>query len=125
MKHIRQPRRSVLCAHACVAMILGLELDAGVKLLGHRRVTRTKELVQLIGKHAKDKRLISVRQRPAPAKALLRVTWGKSHRGHFAIKRGTTIYDPLRWGPLPQDEWEEWISEHSGRVTSALELRLT
>lgn len=90
--------------------------------MGHKRSTRTRELVKAIGTLAKDRRLIPLRQRPAPHKAVLKVRWGDSNRSHFVVKVGKLIYDPAFPQAWDLHDWETWIQHRKGRVTSALEL---
>lgn len=123
MRHVTQHPSLPLCGHACLAMVLGLKLDEAIDKMGHKRTTRTRELVAALGKRAKDRRLIPVRQRAIPEFAVMKVTWkGRPQRGHFAIHQHGYVHDPLLPGKMTRHDWDLWVGDR-GRVTSALELQ--
>ena len=104
-------------------MVLNISITEAIEKMGHKRSTRTRELVAALGSRVKDKRLIPVRQRPIPEWAVLKVTWeNKPRRSHFVIHFYGYIYDPLIYaGKITKHNWDLWL-EGRGRVTSALKL---
>lgn len=102
-------------------MVLGLDLASGVERMGHKRATKTRELVAALGDRAKDKRLVPVRQRPVPEHAILKVTWNGPRRSHFVVHWAGYIYDPEWPDKETKHIWDLWV-ECYGRVTSALEV---
>lgn len=125
MTHVRQPLGSNLCAHACLAMMLGLTLDQACERMGHRRKTRTRDLVRALGPVALAKRLLLVRQvglDHLPDDAVLRIVWGSF--GHFVVKHGERVHDPA-WSDAERIEnWLWKVAEAGWRLTAYLPVRL-
>ena len=122
---------SKLCGHAVVAMALGIHLDVAITLIGHQRTTKTRELVKALGNlvcspHV-EPRLTQIWGRhlwDLPEVSVLRVRWHQgTDRGHFVLRDGPYIHDPLEAGPHPIASWEEKIEPH-GKVTSFLPLTI-
>lgn len=123
MKFVRQPEGSNLCGHACLAMVLGLDLDAACKQMGHKRKTYTRELVAALGDHADGTRLHPLKKGTAiPLFCVLKVTWKRDH-GHFVVYKAPDVYDPEALTPVSFGLWRDWVARHGGRVTSFLRLR--
>ena len=124
MNHVQQPEGSNLCGHACLAMVLGIDLEAAKARLGHGRRTRTRELVAALGEHAEGARLRPLKKdTELPDFALLKVTWAPN-QGHFVVYAAPLVFDPSLPGSVtfkPYYQW--WVDSHKGRVTSFLALR--
>lgn len=123
--HVRQPERSRLCGHSVLAMVLGVTLDRACELMGHRRGTRTRELVKALGEHALDSRLRTIGRRPlldVPDPCVLKVRWKKG--SHYVLRTGTGIHDPEFPHAVDLLLWTGWVAEVGGRITSFLAVRL-
>ncbi len=127
ISHVRQPKGSYLCGQACLAMILGLDLDAACKVMGHSRRTWTREFVVALGPLAGGSRLTVVPSRSVlhsvlPPFCLIRARWGVELCGHFAVLADGEVYDPLLRGPVSLEGWLIWLKRHDGRVTSYMPI---
>jgi hypothetical protein len=123
MRHIKQPKESSLCGQACVAMILGCDLRVAQKLVGRNGATRTSHLVRAL-------RLASVevadKLKPwcggaLPFTAILRIKFRKRVLGHWVLKHGDQIFDPMKEGArlMRPGLWRR----RRGWIASYLELK--
>ncbi len=124
ISHVRQPRRSYLCGQACLAMALGLDLDAACKVMGHSRKTWTRDIVAALGPAAGSSRLSIARKDGSslPDFCLVRARWGVTMCGHFAVHLDGDVYDPLLSGRVSLEGWLKWLAGADGRLTSFLPL---
>lgn len=123
--HVRQPEGSRLCGHSVLAMVLGVPLDRACEVMGHRRGTRTRELVAALGEHALDSRLRVIGKRPllgVPDPCVLKVRWKKG--SHYVLRVGTAVYDPEFPRAVDLLFWTGRVALAEGRITSFLPVRL-
>ena len=112
--HLLQPPGSSLCGQTAVAMILGVPLEEGVELVGHRGGTSLRELEIALGK--RGVRLWDRVPGPPPTNGqglhLCRARWPRGG-GHWIVLEGGRWLDPAgtyRWPP-------------GGRIVSSWEVR--
>lgn len=125
--HVRQPADSKLCGHSVLAMVSGVSLEEACKTLGHRRGTRTGELVAALGDLALCGRLSVIGRRPLlslPDPCILKVCWEERHRSHYVLRVGTSAFDPVFSVPLDLSHWAVYVEQKKGRITSYLPVRL-
>jgi len=123
--HVRQPAGKPYCGQSVLAMVLGLDLCAGIVRMEHARSTRTRELVDALGDHALDTRLRLVNKThllDLPDPCVLKVRWKKG--SHYVLRVGLTVHDPIMPRGLDVLYWAEWLATVGGRVTSYLRVRL-
>jgi hypothetical protein len=115
---VSQPDGSKLCAHCCVAMVLGITLEEAIKRVGHRRGTRNHELVRALGVTGKF-----LPSRDVTDPSIIRIKGPKS-RHHVALLAGGKVYDPDYAKPAPSfDEWVRFVEGGLGwRIVSHLKL---
>ncbi|HEY8098614.1 MAG TPA: hypothetical protein VIE65_21320 [Methylobacter sp.] len=127
--HIQQPPGSSLCAHACLAMILGISLDEACTLMGHRRKTLTRELVKALGQNVLGPSLIFIStEHPIPDTVVLKVNWytgNKKRRGHFVLKIGENLHDPMLQFVVDFHQWIAAATKEGMRITSFLPVSIT
>jgi hypothetical protein len=122
---IQQPSESIICGQCCVAMLTGATLSKVINLVGHRRGTKTKELVKVIRrlgydcparlKHVKDldKALYEVER------ALVKITWDHTRGWHWVAWADGLVFDPGSENPLGNFSLYGYLG---GRATSYLEI---
>lgn len=122
---VRQPEGSNLCAHACLAMVLGISLQDACDHMGHKRKTYTRELVNALGPAAGSKRLIVAKKlEQIPETAILRIKWNDHVTGHFSLRVGPCVYDPLFQSRVTVDTWLALVRTDGARLTSFLPIRM-
>ena len=127
VEHVRQPEGSSLCGHSVLAMVRGITLEKAVEMMGHRRGTRTRELVAALGSQALYRRLTVIGRRPlldVPDPCVLKVRWSEKSRSHFVLRVGYVIHDPEFPHGFDLLQWTGWVSQMRGRITSYLPVRL-
>ncbi len=125
--HVQQPEGSKLCGHSVAAMVLGVPLDEAVVKVGHRRGTRTRELVAALGAQALAGRLTVIGRTPlleVPDPCVLKVCWDEKSRSHYALRVGYFVHDPLYPAAVDLLEWTGLVARKLGRITSFLPVRL-
>ncbi len=123
--HVRQPSGSRLCGHSVLAMIRGVPLEKACEMMGHKRGTRTRELVAALGSQALYQRLVVIGRRPLldlPDPCVLKVKWKKG--SHYVLRAGTAVHDPEFPRAVDLLFWTGWVSQAEGRITSYLPVRL-
>ena len=112
--HVVQPPGSSLCGQAAVAMLLGLTLEEGVELVGHRGGTNLQELETALKK--KGVRLWDRVAGPPPTNGrglyLCGARWVRGG-GHWIVLDGGRWLDPSPGHPWPT----------GGRITAHWEVR--
>lgn len=100
-KHIRQPKDSLLCGQACLAMITKQSLEESIKHIGHSHGTITKELVKVLKKfkYKTPKKLLRLSYIPKYAIAKIPHKnikgYPKNARGwHWVVYWNGKRYDP-------------------------------
>ncbi len=106
-------------------MVLGVDLDTACERMGHRRKTRTREIVAALGVHALAKRLITHRGADLPETAVLRIRTASGSLGHFVLKDVSVIHDPVLPRATTIEAWELLTGTRDLRVTSFLPIRLS
>ena len=126
-KHVMQHPGSRLCGHAVLAMARETSLKHAIDLLGHERITKTRELITCLGELTTATKLTPMRGRDIwdlPNVSIIRVRWHVgSNNGHFVLRDGPYIHDPMEAGPYPIAVWDERIEPH-GAPTSFLPLTI-
>lgn len=111
---MKQPLGSKLCGHYCVAKLAGITPERAIELVGHRKGTRTKELVRVFRSlgFVCANRLYPLRSRRVEdlGPSLLKLTIERRAGWHWIAWTGTELYDPAPDLPVV------------GRVTSYLEI---
>ena len=113
---VRQPPNTLLCGQACVAMAAGVSLARAIAAVGHRRATKTRELVaalRALSVPCADRRRRISRARPEyPRRAIVAVHKNGTARLHWMYYEAGRFYDPE--GTWPR--YDGW------RITSYLEI---
>lgn len=104
LTHVRQPN-DYTCACAVVAMLTGRELDDVIAELRPtpKRGTTHRRMIDALKAHGVrcGDRFVSLRNRPLPHTAIVRMIYDDAAYGHVAIKVGGTWYDPSLSCPVP------------------------
>ena len=123
MRHIRQPAGSRICGQACLAMLAGIALEEAVRVVGHRRGTKTREILAALDKlgvpHAPRLRPIRGGQ-VIKVPSLLVVRFGQ-RRGswHWVVLNGVDMLDPALEVPAHFDVYVQALQPH---ISSQLEI---
>jgi len=114
---VLQPYRSPLCGQSVVAMLLGVSLDKGCGLVGHRKKTRTREIVKALrsaGWIVPDRRVVISSKRLPTDPCLVNVQWTKDPtRRHWTVLWDGEIYCSIG---LPT----EWYKQHEGTAVKSM-----
>ena len=123
MKVVLQEPESKVCGQACLAMILGVTLDEACELVGHRKGTKTRELVAVLRAQGKPcgPRLIPFRRWGLHPhfRGLAKLSRG-SGNWHWVVIWDDVVYDPLQ-GASSLSDFEQSLPEGQ-RLTSGLFL---
>jgi hypothetical protein len=113
--HVQQPDGSKVCGAACVAMALGLTLDAAIERIGHRRGVRNREIIAALGARAASRKAQLWRGPDAlPPECIVRVK-GQKRRHHVALVSGGKVHDPAYAKPAPSvAEWLDHVVRRMG-----------
>lgn len=124
VSHIQQPEGSKVCGAACVAMVLGLSLDAAIERIGHRRGVRNREVIAALGARAASARAQLWRNADTlPAECLIRAKGPKRH-WHLVLRADGKVFDPAWPVPAPSlGEWLTWLTETGWRPVTFFPLR--
>lgn len=99
---ILQPTHSSLCGHCCLATILDITLDDAIKLIGHRRGTKSRELIKHFNHQSiivgKPKYYSLCKVRPTNAKRVGKWYW-------VLYIESDVIYDPCIGILLDYNSW--------------------
>lgn len=121
--HVQQPTRTS-CAQACIAMVTGADVHELIAKMRPGPITGTRGGAIVRELKARgircDDRFRSVRGRPIPHYALVRIIHSNK-RGHVVVKLGRQWFDPLFAEPFtgePPITTKEWTP--GSRITSAL-----
>lgn len=118
IRHVPQPSGSKVCGQACIAMVLGISLDDAVKLVGHARATRTKEISAALGQLGPLVRLS--RKHSLPDRCIMKVRIPNQSNWHWVLKDGSMVFDPSRGHAM---SWVSWAETVKGcTVSSFLEV---
>ena len=121
MKLVRQSPQSKVCGQACLAMLLGVTLLKACELVGHRKGTKTRELVAVLRAHGKQcgSRLVPFRRWGLHPrfKGLAKLSCGVSN-WHWVVVWDDFVYDPLR-GKSRLEDYERALPT-GYRLTSGL-----
>ena len=120
MKHVHQGRNQ--CGQACVAMVLGLTLEAAICLVGKRGSTRTKDLVRALRMHGYKcpDRLKRLRDDEAlPRRAILKVKLEGDRNWHWVLIWDGMWHDPDQYSGQPLRKVNRWWAN---QVSSYLEV---
>jgi len=114
---VLQPSGSPLCGQAVVAMLLGVSLDKGCELIGHKRKTRTYDIVKAL-KSARwstpDRRITVGPKRLPTDPCLVSVKWTKHPtRRHWVVLWNGEILCSIG---LPT----EWYKQHEGTLVKSM-----
>ena len=125
--HVRQPDGSSLCGQACVATILGIDLEQAITLVGHSHGTKPRELSETLRKHGLPCFVRRVRYTGGtlPTKAFLALsTPGTRSRYHWALLDDGIVYDPSLVTPWYLAEYLKLYNGSFGfpRLTSYLPI---
>lgn len=122
VKHVLQPLGSRLCGQACLAMLLGITLADAVDRIGHRKATKTKELLRVLREEGYEPEGRLKWKKAGPPKTgtlLLSIRRPPLNWKHWAVMEDGVIYDPVYGvGPYPLAFWEENV-----RATSFLQVK--
>ncbi len=124
VEHIRlvkQPLDSNLCGQACVAMLLGINLEDAINIIKKRGLTSFRNLAPALRTTYRIHytRLKVIRHSVLPEICIIKVTW-KRGGSHWIVKYKSQIYDPVR-GQIPIQQYKGLIC---GRMTSYQRLTL-
>lgn len=111
---IKQPEKSSLCGHCCLAAILNISLEESIKLIGHKHGTTTKELIKYF--YSDSVKL----QRTLSNYALCRVHFGKRKNTHWIIYNDGNVYDPLLGEYMSYSKWISEFLDYEPRITSSV-----
>ena len=113
--HIQQPEGSKVCGAACVAMALGLTLDAAIARIGHRRGVRNREIIAALGERAASAKAQLWRgPESLPPECIVRVK-GQKRRHHVALVAAGKVYDPAYTKLAPSvGEWLDHVVRRMG-----------
>ncbi len=130
IKHRMQPFDSRLCGQACIAMLLDLEIDVIVFLMGRRGATTIKMLSKFLGANGLecDDRLTRVSKNwEKPNLCIVKLSFDGRNKGHWVLWNGATkmYHDPCSSEPIKAEPYERWLTTTSenARITSYLEIR--
>lgn len=93
---VAQPSGTYLCGQVCVAVLCEVELDAGIRLVGHKNSTTTSELVRVLRGQGFE---LPDRAKPGPRPELgLAVVRARREEGwssswHWVVVDGEKIWD--------------------------------
>lgn len=114
MTLIRQPRRSRLCGHCCVAMALAISLDEAVRLIGHRHGTKADELRKALASRGVSVLPTSLTAYAAlPQRAIIRLTIPRRRNWHWM----------LLWDGMTYDPSGDAMERPGAKITSFMEIR--
>lgn len=110
IRHIVQPVDSSLCGQCCIAMAAGISLSEAIKTVGHKRGTRTKEVVaalRALGINCEEKLVRISRKKPVlPKRAILAIGNHKRKRYHWMLSWDGELFDPGdSWPRHYNGEW--------------------
>ena len=114
IKHRRQPVDSNVCGQTCIAMLLDMEIDIVVRLMGRRGGTTTKMLSKFLNSRGFkcDDRLTKVSKNwSKPNLCIVKLTFDNRNTGHWVIwNRSTKMYhDPSSSQPIDEIVYEDWL----------------
>lgn len=98
MLYLQQPKQSKLCGQTCLAMITGKPVEDIIELIGTKKGTSTKRILNslsILGFNHSG-RLIPRRTQPLPSLAICKIRreWNKSGNWHWVVLCNGMIYDP-------------------------------
>ncbi len=94
---VYQPKGSVLCGQACVAMISGVPLKTAIDVIGHICTTHTNELISALRRlnvQCDSKLRRPSAQKPFPPFAILKISFPGKRNWHWVVRWNGKIYDP-------------------------------
>lgn len=103
IRHVVQPRGSLSCGQACVAMVAGVSLGAAIRAVGHAHGTHVFELKRALAKlgvecdPSDEGRFVPFRGDPAglPPRAILWLRGpADAMKTHWAVLWDGRVYDP-------------------------------
>lgn len=116
MRHLIQPN-SRTCGQTCVAMAAGIDIEAAIKLFGHKHGTSTRSMVRVL-RHLGFKPAPCLQRitpdRPAPLRSICKMRFRRRDgRGwksgwHWVLLWDGYLYDPL--GPDYQHKGQFQLS---------------
>jgi len=125
------------CGQACVAMIAELDFDTACDLVGHRRATRTRDLVtalRAVGVECADKLERVKKDTEWPNTCILKIWWlnkngVRKNHSHWMVYHDGLLHDPgSQWGPVSYECFSTSKPEgnatpySNGRITSYLRI---
>ena len=116
---ILQPENSNLCGQCCLGTVLNITLEDSIKLVGHKKSTRTNELT----KHFKNGN--TKLKKGFPTKySLCKVYYKDKKPTHWVLWENNRVYDPNFGNIINYSEWFEIVSEYyaTPRITSFIEI---
>jgi hypothetical protein len=118
-----QPKDSSICGHCCVAMITGKPLEDVIKVIGHQRGTRTKEIHKALaafGIKTKPKLTRFTNHSGLPSLGIVKITYDwRKNNGHWMVIKDFVCYCP--GGTI--SHWTEYLEKSpKGRLTSFLTI---
>ena len=121
MHHILQPDHSRTCGQIAVAVLADTTVERVIEVVGHRRATKTRELVRalrMLGQLCADRM-----QRQPVERGLVQLHNDKAG-WHWIAIGGGLIYDGVRSEPMPYDVYVRFQAKvYGGRLTSFLPVR--
>lgn len=123
MRIVTQPEGSNICGHCCVSMVTGVDVEEIIKAIGHRRGTRTKELVKVLRSYERecdDKLTRFSNYSGLPGLAIAKITYDwRKNNGHWVV-----LFYPLIVCPGGYiHHWTNYLGRSPfGRLTSFLSL---
>jgi hypothetical protein len=97
MTPVYQPKRSKLCGHACVAMVAGVSLAEAVLAIGHRRATKTSDLIptlRKLGVRCGDQLRIAPPDNTYTGTCIVQLRWPRRRNWHWVVIHDGALYDP-------------------------------
>ena len=130
IKHRMQSLDSSLCGQACIAMLLDLEIDVVVSLMGRRGGTTIKMLSQFLsanGFECDDRLTRTSKGWGKPNLCIIKLRFNGRYSGHWVLWNGETkmYHDPSSSQPIEENIYEAWLptTPENARITSYLEIK--
>lgn len=125
---IEQPRNTRICGQIAVAVITGAPLKEVIRVIGHRKGTKSRELAHALthfGYYAPE-RARRLSKPPPLAISQLRCEGRRGGNWHWVAIVDDIVYDGVYAdGPVPLDEYHllnTWPSHKHLRITSYLPI---
>lgn len=127
MKHLQQPKGSLLCGQVCVAMLADVGLVEAVIATGHGKATGTNELraaLRELGRRCGRERWAEeFADLPRRGRFLAKFWRRGLRKSHTVVYAGRRVFDPHRPGPMTRAAFEKRLRENEYVPVSYVEVQ--